>query len=138
MKSNQKGFTLIELLIVVAIVGILAAVAVPQYQSYIAKSEVAGALQSINPIKGAVDNYMYTNPSFPTVLTTVGVETQPTNGVITLGTNTIVFTFNATGTSADVNSKTITLTRASAQNWTCTSSIGGDFLPNSCSSTATP
>jgi prepilin-type N-terminal cleavage/methylation domain-containing protein len=48
MKTNQKGFTLIELMIVVAIVGILASVGLPSYQSYVSKANGSAALQSLN------------------------------------------------------------------------------------------
>ena len=54
MKRVQQGFTLIELMIVVAIIGILAAVAIPQYQDYTKKAKVANALTSVDAVKTAV------------------------------------------------------------------------------------
>ncbi|MBA6244033.1 MULTISPECIES: pilin [unclassified Psychrobacter] len=56
MNTAQKGFTLIELMIVVAIIGILAAIAIPQYQNYIAKSQVSRVMGETSSIKTSVEN----------------------------------------------------------------------------------
>lgn len=58
MKTIQKGFTLIELMIVVAIIGILAAVAIPQYQNYIGSSQVSRVMSETGALRTAIENCM--------------------------------------------------------------------------------
>jgi type IV pilus assembly protein PilA len=71
-QQAQKGFTLIELMIVVAIIGILAAVALPAYQDYTVKARIANALSSIGSLKTAVAVCMQEAGGVPTNCTTTG------------------------------------------------------------------
>ena len=65
-KQAQKGFTLIELMIVIAIIGILAAVAVPQYSQYTKRAKFADVIAQTSPFKTAVTPVSYTHLTLPT------------------------------------------------------------------------
>ncbi len=71
--NAQKGFTLIELMIVVAIIGILAAIAIPAYQDYIARSQVSEAMELASGLKGAVAETFSQDATCPT---------NGTNGIV--------------------------------------------------------
>ena len=82
MKRMQKGFTLIELMIVVAIIGILAAVAIPQYQDYTVKAKLSKVTGVAAPIKTALALYNQEQGSFPTaggaaMWTSIGLSVAP-------------------------------------------------------------
>ena len=64
-RKSEKGFTLIELLIVVAIIGILAAVAIPQFASYRAKAYNSAASSDVKNLKTGMEAYMADNQEYP-------------------------------------------------------------------------
>ncbi|HDM8153219.1 pilin [Vibrio harveyi] len=143
MKTNkqkkQQGFTLIELMIVVAVIGVLAAIAIPQYQNYVAKSELGAGLATITSVRTNVEDYIVTNGSFPDGTTSGQLTTdlgviQPNNGTITFDdTNgNILLTFAGTGNSPDINSAKIALNRAAGGTWTCKATPATKLLPKSC------
>ncbi len=75
MKSFQKGFTLIELMIVIAIIGILAAIAIPAYQNYTIRAQVTEGLSLADNYKTAIAEFYQNNGTFPTGVTAAGSAT---------------------------------------------------------------
>ena len=138
MKSNQQGFTLIELMIVVAIIGILAAVAIPAYQDYTTRAKMSEVIAQANPAKlavaetanslGALASVTAANSGyvFPGTTNYVsGVAITDATGVVTV-TSTVP---NATGTVI------LTPTEASTGGnltWVCSSAIADRYLPANC------
>ena len=81
MKRVQQGFTLIELMIVVAIVGILAAIALPAYQDYVVRSKMAEGVAAAAACKTSVAEYASTKGSFPASTDAAGCSTLATQYV---------------------------------------------------------
>lgn len=145
MKAIQKGFTLIELMIVIAIVGILAAVALPAYQDYTARAQMSEALTLAEGQKAAVVEYYSDNGTFPTTNASAGIANASTikgkyvqkvevNGDATSAT--ITSTMNASGVNKDISGKTLVLTgkqNSGSFEWTCKAgTVDAKFLPSSC------
>jgi type IV pilus assembly protein PilA len=103
MKSVQKGFTLIELMIVVAIIGILAAIAIPAYQDYTIRSQVTEGLNLASDMKAAVGETFATTGDFPVANTDIGITNTKSGKYVSdvsLSTGTIIITF---GNQANTN-----------------------------------
>lgn len=133
VKKLHQGFTLIELMIVVAIIGILAAVALPAYKDYTVRAKVSEVVLAASSAKDAVaEHYNYTG-TIPSS-SDISIATQSTQYVSSVAWNGSVITATATG-ETKINGSTITLTPSASGdilNWTCSGTIGAAYRPASC------
>lgn len=152
MNKGQQGFTLIELMIVVAIIGILAAIAIPQYQNYIASSQVSRVMSETGSLRTAVENCMLQGRT--TIVTTDPADATECNlgwtasnllgatiqdpGLevnIDAANNTaeIIATFGGSAAAA-LNDSVLEWNRDEDGVWGCTTDVDTNYRPSGCAS----
>ncbi|HHW4678760.1 MAG TPA: pilin [Xylella sp.] len=140
--KKQQGFNLIELMIVIAIIAVLAAIALPMYQNYVAKSQVTAALAEITPGRAQAEIRIADGQS-TTTAGDIGLRSPTARcskiDVVIAPAGTSTITCTITG-NAQVNNQTIALSRSADTTgtnntggiWTCSTTVADALKPSGC------
>jgi len=141
MSHLQKGFTLIELMIVVAIIGILAAVAIPAYQDYIARSQVSEAVSLTAGGKTPLAEFFADKGVWPSTADIVMGNTAGKyvsnitlgGNAGTVGTIQVIASMKSAGVNSSITGSTLILTSNDGKSWNCTSgTVSSKYRPAAC------
>jgi type IV pilus assembly protein PilA len=135
MKKNMQGFTLIELMIVVAIIAILAAIAIPQYNDYTARAQLSEAFTLASGLKTPIAEAYANDGSAASCAVPAGSVTtgKYVASVVAAGDCTLTATMAAAGVNAKVAGDTVTLTYAPLTGaWTCATNAPAEVKPKAC------
>lgn len=146
MKKTQQGFTLIELMIVVAIIGILAAIAIPAYQDYTNRAKVTEAVSALSAATTSVAEYYTTQGTMPADATAAGVNTGAVGNYVaslaytqtsgTVGVVEVTLAATTSGLPSDLAGKKFKMTGTGSTQgvtWACTTTDAPvKYLPANC------
>ncbi|MWJ26667.1 prepilin-type N-terminal cleavage/methylation domain-containing protein [Halomonas sp. ZH2S] len=149
--SRQGGFTLIELMVVIAIIGVLASIAIPQYQNYIARAQFSEAHSLMGGAKVAVEEALYSGRDldaddlrvtgeYGSIATDPAIITYPTDG--TAPSASMIYTFGDDGVEKSGETLDTVVVGTATYNytvdggWECVSAVNPDAAVRSCENTA--
>ena len=155
--NAQKGFTLIELMIVIAIIGILAAIAIPQYQNYIARSQVTRVMGEVTTVKTAIEDCLLNGKAAAdcyiawtqsnlvaaagtgntgTGNTATAADTKQKGLVIANYGNTVTVTAEfGQNAAATLKTKKLQWARSEDGSWACATDVDAKYKPAGCAGT---
>ena len=143
MKKQQSGFTLIELMIVVAIIGILAAIAVPQYQNFMARSQASEAIVMLDAARTSIEDKVVFDGAFAqnlAALQSLGINETGTYGDIkgvngyqaNTASGNVVYKYKASGVNERLKNKSVWYNRTSDGTWSCLTDLSATYAPKGC------